>query len=570
MAIGDTEQTSTDPVSAGREALARGAWEEARACFEVALEQGATPEILESLGVAAWWLNDATVTFHARERAYRLYRERGDRQGAARVATCLAIDHYTFRGEHAVGNGWVQRAHRLLRGLDQGPEHATLAIWEGHVALMLHNDTATARRLSAQAVTVARSLAVIDLEMLALALEGLALVSQGRIAEGMRLLDEATTAAVAGEMTDVDAIVTACCYLIYACERVRDYDRAAQWCDRVMRISERWLYRLMFSLCRTHYAGVLMWRGAWREAEAELAAATSELVATHPAMAAEGIVRLAELRRRQGRLDEAAALLRQAESHPLRMLGGKLALLGQGALALDQGDARRAADLAERFLRGAGAEDRLDRVAGLELLVRAQVALAEPGQAGPAVAELRSIAVAVATEPLLAAASFAEGLVAAAGDPETARPRFEDAVDLFERGGAPFEAAQARIELARVQCALGRSIAAEREARGALDTFRRVRAAREVDRAATVLREVEAATRGRAVNAPDLAGLTPRELDVLRLLGAGKSNLQIAAELVLSVRTVERHVSTIYEKIGARGKVARSAATAYALSHGLS
>lgn len=155
---------------------------------------------------------------------------------------------------------------------------------------------------------------MIDLEMLVQALEGWARVSQGEVAEGMRLLDGATAAAVAGEMTDLDAMTTACCYLISACEQVRDYERAAQWCDRVTQIAERWAYRLMFALCRSHYAGVLIWRGAWPEAEAELTAATEELAATHPAMAAEGIVKLAELRRRQGRLEEATALLGRAEA----------------------------------------------------------------------------------------------------------------------------------------------------------------------------------------------------------------------------------------------------------------
>ena len=188
--------------------------------------------------------------------------------------------------------------------------------------------------------------------MLAQASLGFAMVCEGDIAEGMRLLDEATAAAVAGEMTDPDAIVTTCCYLISACERVRDYDRAAQWCDRAIRLADRWSYRFMFAYCRTHYAGVLIWRGAWPEAEAELEAATGELAATFPAMAAEGIARLAELRRRQGRIEEAHALLDRLDTHPLRALGSKLALLGRAALALDRGDPTAAIDLAERFLRG--------------------------------------------------------------------------------------------------------------------------------------------------------------------------------------------------------------------------
>src|SRR5262249_22475554 len=96
---------------------ARGAWEEARLAFEAAITQQETPQALEGLGMAAWWREDATVTFAARERAYHLYRHYGDCQGAARLATYLAYDYYSFRGEHAIATGWFQRAHRLLEGL---------------------------------------------------------------------------------------------------------------------------------------------------------------------------------------------------------------------------------------------------------------------------------------------------------------------------------------------------------------------------------------------------------------------------------------------------------------------
>lgn len=563
------QQSRNDPLVAGQQALARGDWREARACFEEAVVRAATPQALEGLGMAAWWLYDATATFDARERAYRLYRERGDRCGAARLATCLALDHYAFHGNYAVANGWLQRAQRLLENLAAGAEHAMLALCQGHLALLVKNDAATARRRGGEASALARSLNLIDLEMQGRALQGLALVSEGHVTEGMLHLDEATTAAVGGEMGDLDAITTTCCYLIYACERVRDYDRAAQWCETVKRITVRWSYRLMFSLCRTHYAGVLMWQGAWREAEDELVAATTELEATHPAMAAEGIVRLAELRRRQGRLEDAAALLQKAELRPFRMLGTKPALLGRAALALDEGDAATACDLCARLLRGLRPEDRLERLACLEVLLRASIALGHVEKAAATLVGLRSIATAVGTEPLLASAAVAEGLVAAAvRDYETARDRLEDAVDLFDRSAAPLEAAQARLELARVLGALGRAGAAEREARAALASFQGLGAALASDRAAAFLQE-QIPIVERPSQQTNPAGLTTRELDVLRLVAAARSNQEIAAHLVVSVRTVERHISTIYEKVGARGKVARAAATAYALNQGL-
>jgi DNA-binding NarL/FixJ family response regulator len=566
----DIELLPTDPFNAGQEALARGAWDEAHTCFEAALRGEETPEALEGLGMAAWWRDDAIVTFDARERAYHLYRQRGDYQGAARVATYLAYDYYSFRGEYAIANGWFQRAHRLLEGLDLGPEQGLLAIYEGVLALGLYNDTTTALRLGAQAVKIGRTLGVIDLEMLALALEGLARVSAGDIAQGMRCLDESTTAAVSGEMTDPDACASACCFLIYACERVRDYDRAAQWCTYVQELAKRWNYSLMFSLCRTHYAGVLMWRGDWAEAEATLVAATNDLVATRPAEAADGLIRLADLRRRQGRFGEATALLAQAESHPFRMLGAHLALLGRAALALDQGDATTAADLAERFLRGLPVENQLDRSASLELLALAQIALGAVDQATKTCTELQSIATTVGTKPLRAAASFIEGAVAAArGNHEMARRRFEDAIDLYKHDGALFETARARLGLARALLALGRIQAAGQQARKAQGALQRLGATREADRAVALLRDIEATPDEQIALAPNMADLTAREIEVLRLIAAGKSNQEIAAILVLSVRTVERHISNIYGKIGASGAVARATATAYALHHGL-
>jgi ATP/maltotriose-dependent transcriptional regulator MalT len=566
-----SEQWLNDPLSAGREALARGAWGEARACFEAALRDEETPEALEGLGMAAWWLDDAAATFDAREKAYQAYRQQGDSQGAARIAIYLGHDYYSFRGEYAIANGWFQRAHRLLEGLDLVPEQGLLAICEGYFALMLHHDTASAHRLGAEAARIGRTLGVIDLEMLALALEGLAQVSAGDIAEGMRCLDEATTAAASGEMTGFDARVTVCCYLIYACERVRDLDRAAQWCAYMKDIATRWKYPLMFSYCRIHYAGVLIWRSQWAEAETTLVAATHDLVATRPAEAAEGIVRLADLRRRQGRFDEALALLSQAELHPFRAMGANLALLGRAALAFDQGDAANAVDLAERFVRSLPDENLLERPAALELLALAHIARGAVDQAANIFTELRAIATAVATEPLRAAAGFIEGAMAAArGNHEMARRHFEDALDLYERTGATFEAARARIELARSLLALGRRQAAGQQAQAAMESLQQLGAVPEATRAAALLRDIEASPYPASAKPPDAVDLTLRELEVLRLIAAGKSNQEIATALVLSIRTVERHISNLYEKIGVSGAAARATATAYALRHGLS
>ena len=565
--MGVVGDQTIDPLAAGWRALTAGEWEEARVHFEAALRQEESAAALEGLGWTAWWLNDVAVTFDARERAYRRYREDNDNQAAARMAVSLAADYFVRRGEHAVGDGWFQRAHHLLDGIEPCPEHAMLAIWESYVAVIFHHDTVTARRLGAQARALAGSLGEVDLEMLAQASLGFATVCEGNVAEGMRLLDEATAAAVGGEMTDPDAIVTTCCYLISACERVRDYDRAGQWCNRAIRLAERWSYRFMFAYCRTHYAGVLIWRGAWLEAEAELEAATGELAATFPAMAAEGIARLAELRRRQGRAEDAEALLDRLDAQSLRALGGKLALLGRAALALDRGDATTAIDLAERFLRGVPSEDQVERIDGLELLARAQAARGDQAQAARSVAELQAITTAIGTPSLRGMVSFVEGVMAAAsGDHEEARRQFEDAVDLFDVGGAPYEAARSRLELGSALTALGRVDAATREARAALTILEKIGAARESDRAAGLLRHLGAAAPERTGDEAAAAGLTRRELEILRLVAQGLSDKEAAAVLGLSEHTIHRHISNVLNKLDVPS---RAAAVAQAAQRGL-
>jgi ATP/maltotriose-dependent transcriptional regulator MalT len=184
-------------------------------------------------------------------------------------------------------------------------------------------------------------------------------------------------------------------------------------------------------------------------------------------------------------------------------------------------------------------------------------------------AELRRIAKHTSMKPLLASAAFASGALSAEqGDYEGARRCFEDAVSLYERVSAPFDSARLRMALARALSSLGRHADSGREATLALQAFRRLGAPKEAEVAAAFLRSLGAAiTLHEPAENP--AGLSTREVEVLELIAAGRSNQEIASALFLSVRTVERHISTIYEKIGAHGKAARAAATAYALNHGL-
>jgi DNA-binding CsgD family transcriptional regulator len=548
-----------DDCRPGDEALRRGAWPEAREAFEAALVNRESPEALEGLGTAAWWLDLGDVVFDVRERAYRLFLAANDPEGAARVGVWLAWDHWAFRGESAVASGWLHRARRLLEGRPLSPELAWLELREGSMALFEEGDPDRAFAQAAEGIRIAREVGSLDLEMLGRAVQGLALVSSGAVAQGMRELDEVNAAVVAGELTDLVTIGLSCCYLIAACDRVRDYDRAMQWCTRLKSFCAKWGLRPLFAVCRTQYASICLWRGTWHEAEEELSAATNELAASRPAMTSEGLVRLAELRRRQGRLVEAAALFQQAEPHGL-------AVLGRGELAFDRGDARAAAGDAERYLRRVAPHNRFDRAAGLDLLVRAQVAAGNLDGARTALAELQAISTLVCTSPLHAFASLAAGTVAlAAGDLDEAQRQCEDAVDLFAQSGATFELARARIALGRALAASGRLDAAAEEAQRALDLLGELKAELEMSRARALLDSLQpSTTRDQARDRR--SGLTNREMEVLRLVATGLNNQGIASQLFVSEHTVHRHIANIFTKLSVSS---RAAAVAQAARRGI-
>jgi LuxR family maltose regulon positive regulatory protein len=544
---------------AGWRALAEGDWLAARARFEEALAAEETAETFEGLGWAAYCLDDDPLTFEARERAFRLYRKQGDDAAAARVAAWLAVDWLEFRGRPAVANGWLQRAHRLLDDVETGPGHGWLAVHEA--SIVVEEDTVTARQLAAQAVEIGRGFGVPELEMVGLGLEGVALVSEGDLDTGMRRLDEAVAAALGGEAEILVCVAWACCYLIAACEQVRDYDRAGEWCERVGEFCERHGIALPLSVCKAKYAGVLIWQGRWEEAEGTLRSAAEGLAASRPPLIGDALVRLAELRRRQGRLDEAEELFARCEGKPL-------ALLGRAAIALDRDRPSEAAELAERFLRAFPDRNRTERSAGLEIVVRAHCALGEQEPAREALDQLDAIAARARTRPLRAAVLTAEAtVVAAAGDHDAARRCLEDAIDLLGVSG-PFETAQARLDLGTVLAALERHEPARREIEIAMNAFRGLgadRAGAQAEALLVALGEAEACRPSRSRDGP-LARLSPREREVLGLVAEGLTNQDIARRLVLSEHTVHRHMTNILRKLGL---TSRAAAASLAARHDL-
>ena len=267
-----------------------------------------------------------------------------------------------------------------------------------------------------------------DLEMLGLALEGAALVARAEVDEGMRCLDEATATALAGDATIPISSAWTCCMLVTACIDVLDYERASEWCDRIAEFADRYGSRYMLGFCRAKYGDVHLWRGRWEEAEALLEASAADLGRSRPANATGPLTELAELRRRQRRTKEAAELLEQAGA-------SAAAQLCQARIALDAGDPLTALELLERLRRqGQGP----GQASGLELLVRARAAEGRLEQAREVLGELRELERMIGTTPLRASADLADGvLAAAAGEHERARALLEDAVDAYERSGAP-------------------------------------------------------------------------------------------------------------------------------------
>ena len=440
-------------------------------------------------------------------------------------------------------------------------DHGWLAIHEGHIAVALDEDTAKARRLAARAVELGRTFDAPELEMLGLGLEGRALVSEGELEEGMRRLDEATTVALAGEASLLYCLAWACCYLISACERVRDYDRAAEWCARVGEFCGQHEIFLL-NTCRAHYASVLSWQGRWEEAESQLSAAVGGLQSSRPPMVGDALARLGELRRRQGRLSDAEQLFARSETHTL-------SLLGRAALALERDQPSEAAELADRYLRRFSDPGRVERSAGLELTIRALARLGEYERATEALGELREIAARARTRPILAAVCSSEGTLAVSrGDHDAARCSFEDALDLLAACEAPFETGRVRLDLAATLSALGRRDQARRELEAAIAAFREIGAEGELARADALLgklRKANATAPAEMIDTP-LGGLSRRELEVLDLVAQGLTNRDIAERLVLSEHTVNRHVANLLRKLELSS---RTAAASLAGRYGL-
>ena len=532
--------TASDPLAMGQAALAEAAWLQARVHFEAAAAMGGAAEAWDGLSRAAWWQGDQDTTLSAREHAYRAFRETGDACGAARMAMWVASDHLDFRGDDAVAVAWLRRARALVR--DHGPcaELGYITVLEADIALLARSDPLTATKLAGEALDLARVISDIGVEVVALAVLGSALVASGSVEEGLRRIDEAAALAVGEEFTETAAPGWALCHTVSACAEVGDFGRAEQWCRALHSWSATWNARHFFGVCRTAYGEVLATGGDWHSAEQELLSALTDLSTTRPALAAPTAAGLGRLRARQGNLAEARRLFESALPLPA-------AIVALGELALAAGDVTAARDAADRALRRLGDASVLDRMPALELLARARAADGDPAGAGAAADQVELQAARLATPYMRGRGRLVRAQVLLAdSDHDGARQAAEDAVDLFAACSAPYEVAQARTLLATSLSALGRPERAEAETRAAHEAFALL-GAREPERSAS-------------------QQLSPREVDILRLVARGSGDADIAERLFLSPHTVHRHVANVRTKLGVSS---RAAAVAHASRHGL-
>jgi len=349
------------------------------------------------------------------------------------------------------------------------------------------------------------------------------------------MLDEALAAVAGGDVEDFVVLEEIFCQLFSACERTQDVRRAEQWIRVGEQIAQRRNLPAVSAYCRTHYGGILTAAGRWPEADATLTEAVRLWALGRRTLKAGALIRLADLRLRQGRYDEAASLLDGLDDPDASRVWAALYLArGESALALD---------LRQRALQNADPASS-SCIPLLAELVDAQLACGQdPHQT------IRQLEACVEAHP----STYSNALVALAkgraglGD---SRAWLRDAFEAFTQAGLPLEASLCRLELAKVSRDSDPDLAVA-EARAALRAFEALESSRHVDAASALLREL-----GAKVAPPRSSGgpLTKRELEVVELLGAGLSNPEISQRLYISRKTVEHHVGNILAKLGLRNR----------------
>ena len=538
-----------DELDRGRESYARRAWGEAyesltRAHRSSPLEA----DDLELLATAAYMLGRDDDYLGAMERAHHAHLEVREALPAVRCAFWIGVNRM-LRGEMSRATGWFARAQRLVDREERDCVERGYLLIPVMLGAVGAGDWAAA---AAEATEIAERFGDPDLLALAGHELGHALIRQGRVEEGLRLVDEAMVAATAGELSPIATGLVYCSVIAY-CQDLYELRRAREWTEALTQWCEQQPDMVAHTgVCLVHRAEILGLQGAWGDAleEARRARERCAQGMVNQRAVGEAIYLEGEVRRLQGEFGAAEDAYREASRY------GREPQPGLALLRLAQGREDAAAAAIRRVT--GETSDRLQRVRLLPGYVEVMLAAGATEEAQSGCAELEEISSDLGSAVLGAMSAGARGTVALArGDAGEALVMLRRARQVWQELAVPYEEARVRMLVGLACRELGDEDTAALELEAARGVFARLGAAPDVAR-------VESLSRGRA--SAEAHGLTPRELEVLRFVAAGETNRAIAAELVLSERTVDRHVSNILTKLGVSS---RAGATAYAYEHEL-
>jgi class 3 adenylate cyclase len=474
---------AVDPIESAREAAAHQRWRQAYEEYANADPEHLSAEDLERFGEAAWWTGKPGEAIHLRERAYAAYASSGDKLDAARVALMLSWDE-SGRGAFSVAHGWFANAQRLLEENPESAEYGRLALTRAVNTMFAEGDLPAAIADFELAFELGKRFGDRDTQMLALVGKGRALVKSGEIDQGLELLDEATAAAVSGELQPYSSTLVYC-MTISSCHDLGDFRRAAEWTE----VANRWCDRLDVTgfpgACRVHRAEIMRLRGDLEGAEQVALAACEELYDFERFITAAGYYEIGEIRRRRG--DFAAAEEAYAKANEL----GSDPQPGLALLRLAEGKTGASTAAITRTL--AEVDDSLGRLRRLPAQVEIAVAAGDVKTARAAAAELDALVdsykVGAQRTPAFDATvnvAFAR-IQLAEGDGDEAARRLRKAREQWMEVGAPYETAQARLLLALAFRRQGDEHAAAAELEAALATFERIGAKHDAGRARELL-----------------------------------------------------------------------------------